>query len=292
MEKQNKIAVSYNKEETIYGLSIPIEYEETELMDNIEKIKFTYIKYKGKRRFNENGINVEKFFIEFINMSKELLKELSNTINEKIDELNGTKSIYEALNFIVNLFSKHKFFDREMKKFNGDLGEALFMLECKNKLNIDMSKYYRGKNNLYDFHINELNKNIEIKSCHKANAKIMINNRQIEESDSKDFYAVEYQFVEGMTDILEIYEMIGFENNLIKEKYDNWKHKLSLQEGIAILERQTVDLQKINCYQIDPDSIPHLAMTNDKCVDKVEITLNVSTSRSNGISGIKKFFEN
>lgn len=291
MEKQNKISISRNKENTVYGLSIPITYAETDLMDNIEKIKFTYIKYVGKKWFHENGCDIEKFFIEFVNMSKELVEELANVINNKIDELNEKKSIYEALYFIVNLFSKHKFFDKEMKKFNGDLGEALFMLECKNKLNIDMSQYYRGQNNLYDFHIKSANKNIEIKSCHKANAKVVINKRQIEESDNKDFYVVEYQFVEGMTDILQIYQMIGFENNLIKEKYDNWKHKLSLQEGIAIRERQTVDLDKINCYKINPDSIPNFTITNDKCVDKVEITLNVSSSRSNGIFEISTLFK-
>lgn len=221
MEKLNKIAVSCNPEKTIYGLSIPLEYAENELMADIEKIKFTYIKYDGKRKFNENGQHIEKFFIQFIKMSKELVEELANIINNKIDELNGKQSIYESLMFIVNLFSQHKFVDKELKKFNGDLGEALFMLVCKNKLSIDMSKYYRGQNNLYDFHISKINKNIEIKSCHKANAKIVIDKRQIEESNSKDFYVVEYQFVEGMTNILTIYEMIGLENNLIKEKYDN-----------------------------------------------------------------------
>lgn len=58
------------------------------------------------------------------------------------------------------------------------------------------------------------------------------------------------------------------------------------------MERNTVDLDKINCYKINHDSIPKLFLTNDKCVDKVEITLNVSTSRSNGISEIATFFDN
>ncbi|MEG1009832.1 MAG: hypothetical protein RSF67_08510, partial [Clostridia bacterium] len=216
IKHQNKITVSSNEEGTIFGLSIPIEFEEKDLIGNIEKINFTYIKYVGKKSFREGDNTVEKFFIEFINMPIEIIKELAFLINKVINELNQKKSITEIIQSIMNLFSKHKLEKKLKKDFQLDLLKAIFILDYKNKFNFDLSKYFALNDNKTDFYINELDKHVFLKHSENNSNKIKLNETELGKINivnDFDFYIIEFTFINDKTNILEIYEQIGLDSS-------------------------------------------------------------------------------
>ncbi|MEG1146874.1 MAG: hypothetical protein RSE21_05520, partial [Bacilli bacterium] len=221
IKHQNKITVSSNEEGTIFGLSIPIEFEEKDLIGNIEKINFTYIKYVGKKSFREGDNTVEKFFIEFINMPIEIIKELAFLINKVINELNQKKSITEIIQSIMNLFSKHKLEKKLKKDFQLDLLKAIFILDYKNKFNFDLSKYFALNDNKTDFYINELDKHVFLKHSENNSNKIKLNETELGKINivnDFDFYIIEFTFINDKTNILEIYEQIGLDSSYIQGK--------------------------------------------------------------------------
>lgn len=278
MESRNKITVTRNKDKKMYGISFPLTYDEKDL----QKVNYSFIKYVGIRKVIEEDVETNKHFVEFVNFPESFIQDIYLLIKEDIDQLNkGNKSISEIFKHITNLFNKHRFNNREEKIFFGDLGEALFILKVKEELGVDISKYYRSNENLYDFFIEKKNYSMEVKSCTKSNGNVIINKRQLEESSKRDFYIVEYQFIPGNKSILDIYREIGFDNLIIKEKYDKWLYWSTKQEMCDFIKKdKTVDIDKVLCFRLSEDLLPKMIINNDKAIVDIDITLNVSFSRN------------
>lgn len=281
MQNQNsKITLAKDNHEKVFGITFPLTYDQKDL----SKINYTFIKYKGIKKVNENNCEISKHFVEFTNFPQSFIKDIYEMIKNDIEEINNNKSVSEVFKHITNLFNKHKFNNNDEKTFLGDFGEALFMLKVKKELGVDISKYYRSNFDLYDFYINDKNYFLEVKSCSKNNGKIIVNKRQLEESEKKDFYIVEYQFVPGNKTIFDIYDEIGFDNSIIKEKYDKWLYWSSKQEVSDFINKnKTIDLEKVLCFRLNEKLIPKIRIENDQAIEDVKVTLNVSTSRNEGL---------
>ncbi|MEF9985432.1 MAG: hypothetical protein RR697_03620 [Malacoplasma sp.] len=289
----NNITVSSNEEGTIFGLSIPIQFEEKDLIGDIEKINFTYIKYVGKRSFREDNNTVEKFFIEFINMPVEIIKELAFLINEEINIINQKRTIAEILQSIMNLFSKHKLEKKLKKDFKSDLLKAIFILDYKNKFNFDLSKYFALNDDQSDFYINELDKHIFLKPSKKNTNQIKLTEielNKIDQISNFDFYVAEFDFISDKTNILEIYEQIGLDSSYIQGKHKYWKDfsLANIELKKLILETETVDLNGVNIFKINNDCFPKVTIVNIYYVDSFEITLNTSELKIDALSSLKE----
>lgn len=271
---------------------------EKDILRDIKKINFEYIKYQGKKRFKKE--NIEQNTIEFQechcvlfdSIPKELVDEICNLIDKKLKQHNYKVSFYECLAYVVSLFRKLIFPRKKDKELRGDICEAIFILKARELFNVDIAKYYRGKDNLFDFYFDKAKKSVEVKGTTKCSGEIKINFRQINETTNRDFFVVEYQFISDGYNILDLYEKIGIDKSeIIKQKYDKWKHYKDAEDDgkKLITERYLINLEHVQIYKYNNDLLPEINIKNYNSIKNVEITLSTQNGKEKEFDAILEY---
>lgn len=289
MANLNKIPIKtiYDQKVNQIGIIIPKNVDKNLILNDINKINFQYIKYKGIQKIGhlneKNEQETEEYhFVAFESIPIDLVREIEKMIITKLESENYTTNFYECLSYVVSLFRKMIFPHQKDKELRGDICEALFILKAKKELGVDISKYYRGKDNLYDFYFDKVKRSVEIKGTTKNSGEIKISYRQINESTERDFFVVEYQFTNDGKNILQLYEEIGLDKSeLIKSKYDKWKNYKDCEDDgkKVITEHHLVHDDKTIIYKYNSALLPKIDIKNLNSVKKVEVTLSTQNSK-------------
>lgn len=284
LKKENsKIRIINDKEKNFYGIGFYLTNYIT--IEKIKKVNFHFIKYDGKWSIsNDNEIEKNTYVIKFENMPKNLLDSVCETIIEKTEKENLSED--KALNFVIDLFQKFKF-DKEFKKqLVGDIGEAIFMLKAK-EIGINADEKIRNSDkNLYDFVFNKFY--VEVKSSSKNLNEIIVDLRQIEESENKKFVVVKFQLLENQLTILDLYEKLNSTNNLVLEKKEKYLNLLQDEIAKKILLENTIDLNKIECFILEDKLIPKIKIIHEGGLKNVKCHIGITNVQKISLEELKK----
>lgn len=267
-------------EDNIKGIAIdPILAKDQ--IGKIEKINYPNFKWIGKMTIkSEYGEEKEVHFIEIVNLPDNLIKEVTTTIKNLINDDN--LSVAESLNEIINYFKKVIFSKQATKELIGDLGEAVLILKCFEQ-GIDIAKYLRSYDEgLYDFNIN--NWCVEVKTTSPEKNEFKITHEQLKQIEQKMIIVCKFKILQQKTNILDLYEMISKYctlNNLLIQKQIRWKYYLE-QYDVSfrndILDDYSIDLDKTKLFCFRNENLPIIDIIDKKSCKKITYSINCTDS--------------
>lgn len=292
----NKIMLVCDHETQNYGIALSCDWDEKIIYENINKINFQFIKYCGVKLFqNKNKEKKYYHFVAFNSVPYDMVETILSLIKRNLKKYEG--SLYDFLNYIVSLFKKYVFPKNIENELRGDICEALFILKAKSELNLDLTKYYRSENELYDLYIKESNTSIDVKGSTKNSSKIKITLNQInsKQNDDRVFYVVEYQFIDNGKSIFDLYKKIGLENSsVIKNKYDKWLcHSSDDDSGKDLINKVfLVDEDNVNCFRFNNQLVPKINIDNNDSLIKADFYLSTKNANDGDITTLFEYIKN
>ncbi len=281
--KENKEEVFLIDDENNYGIGVLTQSPIT--IQNIRKINQTYIRYVDKYNFVSDETGEERIaeFICFENMPKNILESIVSEIKNKLE--NNNDKVDNILNFIINLFSRHKFNKKIRKQIMGDIGELIFMIKMKEK-GFEVDKYYRKKEeSLYDFNFKDFY--VEIKSSTKFLNEITITERQVSEADNKVVVVSRYQMLEDKQNIFKLFEILNSSNPIILEKRNQYKFLYESDEKAKkIFDDLTVDLDNTECFVLEEHLLPKIKIIHNGGLKELGYKIDISSSQKINIDTI------
>lgn len=257
-------------------------------VEEIKKIRYFYIEYEGIILATNNNEKCEAYFIKFDTESKKFLEGIIDQIYYYFKE-KETKNIYDAIKYIVNLFTGKKCKKNIIEKLIGDIGEALFMLECK-KYQINIDEFFRKKEeSLYDFKLPN-SKWVEVKSSSKFKNEIVIDGRQLSEAQNKIFVVSKFQILECEKNILDLYAILKSSNILLKEKEEYWKNKTNISGELkeTILEDFTIDIKYAEVFVLENQLLPIVKIIKKGSLKNIKCYIDISSSNKISVESLMK----
>ena len=285
-QKENKkVELIINEENNFYGIAFIID--NIKEREKIKRINHCFIKYHGEYSLkNETGQELDKsYVIKFDNMPKKLLETICEVIEDKMKQEN--LSAEKSLKFILDLFKKMKF-NKEIKEILiGDIGEVIFMLKCKEQgINAD-EKIRQSENNLYDFVFNNIF--VEVKSSSKNLSEIIVDYRQITESNKKKFVVSKFQLLENEMNICNLYEKLNSYNEIIQSKYKKYKEMLEDEQIRDVMKENTVDLSRIECFILEDSVIPKIQIQHEGGLKNLKCHISITNCKKIDLGILKEY---
>lgn len=254
------------------------------IIKKLQSINYSYIKYKGQWKVTNDldGSIKEAYIINFEEMPPKLLVSICETIDEKVNNENINE--FEAVDFIIKLFSKITFHKETKEELLGNIGELIFILKCK-EIGINADQNIRSvEESIYDFNFGS--KYVEVKSTTKNMSEIVIDQRQLEESHERIFAVAKYQLLEKNTtdekiyNICELYGLLNSSNPLIISKklyYEN----LVASDDVAtkLINESCINLQKVECFLIEENVLPKIQIVNKGGLKKIKCHVDVTNCK-------------
>lgn len=277
MEKKKAIIAQFSKE--FNGIFIDPSYIKNKI-GNIEKINYPNFKYIGTNDIKDDETGEIKYgvhCIEIINLPVSLIKEISNTINEMINDSN--KTITNCIDEILDYFKKITLNKDFKKEILGDLGEAIFILKNLEK-GYNFLPYLRNNDNeLYDINVGD--KNIEIKSSSIEKNDFIMTDEQLKQDETRLLVIVKFKAIKAKTTILDIYKLIsgyGTLPNLLLEKQKKWETineliKQDINGRNDIVKDFSVALNKCQLSLFKNEMLPTINIIDRKSLKKAEYTI-------------------
>ncbi len=259
----------------------------------LQTINYSFIKYNGVWNIADSlnqSEKIEAHIIKFENMPEQLLKSIHETIEQKIENENIGE--YDAIDFVIKLFSKIKFKKEVKEELLGDIGELVFMLKCKD-LGIKADEKIRSLDtSVYDFNFNRVY--VEVKSTTKNMSEIIVDERQLEECNEKIFVVSKYQLLEKNSidkvyNICELYDLLNSSNELIlykKNKYESWCYDETLRK---LIDECCLLLDKVECFILDNSILPKIHFEHKGGLKKLKCHIDVTNCKTNSIEELKKY---
>ncbi len=282
-KENNKIKVIKDKEKDFYGIGFYLTNYIT--IEQIKKINLHFIKYAGKWSLsNDNQVATNTYVVKFENMPKHLLDSVCETIIEKVENENLSED--KALNFVIDLFQKFKFKKEIKEKLIGDIGELIFMIKAKEVgINADQ-KIRLSDNNLYDFVFDKFY--LEVKSSSKNLSEIIVDLRQIEEAENKKFVVSKFQLLENQLTILDLYNKLNSNNELILKKKKEYLDLAKDEMSQKILLENTIDLNKVECFVLEDQLVPKIKIIHEGGLKKVKCHIGITNCQKISLEELKK----
>lgn len=268
-----------------YGIAIDPNLCEQQL-GKLKKINYPNFKYVNKLYdIGNQNTNEEKkvHFIEIKHLPMNLVREICNTINDILEEKDIT--VAAAIDEIIDYFKKVKLSKLCKKQLLGDIGEALFILECA-KHDIDIQPYLGDidDNNLYDFVIG--NFNIEVKSASSEKNEFYLTKEQLDQTQNKNIVICKFKKMANETNIIQIYEKIQQKYPLckaIQRKLTDWKNLLedikTENEYINnILDNYSIKLENVKFGVFKNNSLPIIDVKSMNACKKIELIINCTNN--------------
>lgn len=283
-QKENNIKIIWQPNEGIFGIGFVTD--NFRIIDKLKKINYCYIKYYGEKKISNNsGKELKAYIITFNNMSKKLLESIRDDVEEKIVN-DPTKTIDIAIKEIINLFSKAKFTNDFKDQLIGDIGELVFMIKSK-KMGLNSDQYIRqSEHNLYDFVFNK--KFVEVKSSSKNLNEIVINYRQIKESEDKLFIVSKFQILENKMNIIDLYKELNSNNPIVKEKENRYVLLSNDEPFLNILNDYTIDLNKAECFILDSEVVPKINIEHEGGLKNLKCHIGITNCKKYQLEELKK----
>ncbi|MGL4950933.1 MAG: PD-(D/E)XK motif protein, partial [Mycoplasma sp.] len=268
-------------EKDIKGIAIDEGYCFSQV-SKLEKINYPNFKYIPNKciKSKDDGSSKNVAFIKIINLPDNFIREMAVTINDIVE--NKDYSVANAINEIIDYFKKVKFTKKVENELIGDMGEALFILECVNR-GINCNDFVReNDNDLYDFKIN--NKVIEVKTTSPNKNEFNISYEQLTMIKDKSIVICKFKKVIGHSTILDIYNKIaekGTLPNLLIEKYKEWENVANNSEnaGLADLVKEySVIESKVQLSLMKEKRLPIIDIIELNSCKKITFAINCTDS--------------
>lgn len=259
--------------------------------NNFDHSNFEFLKrkkgwtYESPKQYslpNQNTPHLyTKISIDCSEMDENIKKAFLDSLlrfDEKVLDKTNNITYNQMFKQLFNVFANGKK-DQTIEKLHGDLGEALFILECiklgyKDKIKEAISY---TDNALLDFSFKHNNggvDHIEVKTTTFESRKIKISDKQMN-NDNADVVVVLCDFYEKESNILDLYNEISkhfnIENTILEEK----KLKYEKMNNEFIMS-QTIKQDEIEFNFYNKDFLPKIRIENDNAVSKIIIELLVS----------------
>lgn len=284
MENINE-QIIYMNEDGKCGIAINLEHSNPKVIGKLNKINYTNFKYEGQCEIiNKN--DGRRVLIEYIEI-KNIPENLCKAIVENIKEIwNKNLTIADCIDEMISYFSKSKFIKEMQKILLGDIGEALFMIECS-KNNIDAKNKIRSlDNSLYDFKFGNLF--VEIKSSNKEKNEIKISLPQLTETNNKKIIISKFNIVQGEQTILDLYNQLEPLNELLNIKKANWEDIKKETGDMNIINQYTVILDNCACSVLKEECLPIINIKHNGSLKTLVASLDVTGAN---VDEFKSFIE-
>ncbi|MDE6893949.1 MAG: hypothetical protein K2J02_01050, partial [Malacoplasma sp.] len=167
-----------------------------------------------------------------------------------------------------------------------DIGELIFMIKAKEVgINADQ-KIRLSDNNLYDFVFDKFY--LEVKSSSKNLSEIIVDLRQIEETENKKFVVAKFQLLENQLTILDLYNKLNSNNELILKKKKEYLDLAKDEMSQKILLENTIDLNKVECFVLEDQLVPKIKIIHEGGLKKVKCHIGITNCQKISLEELKK----